>query len=111
MADDLKPAIAPRRGLPVDVAKYQGMIDDPDLTEDQKRQFVEALWTILVAFVDLGFELHESDLACGNLAKDYDQVFGAEPHVVELESFLASKFETASVAADDGSQKESDDEI
>lgn len=40
MADDLKTAIEPRRCLTIDVAKYQGVIDDPDLTEDQKRQFV-----------------------------------------------------------------------
>lgn len=47
---------APRRPtLPLDVALYEGCLADRDLDEAQKRALLEALWTIIVGFVDLGF--------------------------------------------------------
>ncbi len=41
--------------LPFDPAKYLNYIDDPHLTDAQKKAFLETLWTIMSAFVDLGF--------------------------------------------------------
>lgn len=32
--------------------------DDKDIPEDQKREMIEALWSIIVGFVDLGWEVH-----------------------------------------------------
>lgn len=43
------------RTLTLDVEKYQTYLDDADLTGDQKEEFLKALWSIIVAFVDLGF--------------------------------------------------------
>ena len=31
---------------------------DSDWTQEQKVEFIEALWQIVVSFVDLGFDLH-----------------------------------------------------
>ncbi|WP_299632610.1 hypothetical protein [uncultured Roseobacter sp.] len=107
MPDDLTSKHGAHRALKIDVAKYQAMIDDPGLSEDQKREFIEALWTIVIAFVDLGFELHDTDLACGKLSHPDDPTFGSEPDVVVLETFLASKFESASAAVDAKNTKES----
>ncbi len=42
----------------VDVEKYKVFLDDPALTETQKEEFLQALWSIMVTFVELGFGVH-----------------------------------------------------
>ncbi|SCZ34169.1 hypothetical protein SAMN03080610_01648 [Afifella marina DSM 2698] len=44
---------APR--LSVDWQLYADALDKSDLTDDEKREFIETLWYIVVSFVDLGF--------------------------------------------------------
>jgi hypothetical protein len=61
--------------------RYAPMLDDPALSEDQKRAFLQALWNIIVAFVDLGFEVHPVQLACG-------QVRESEPKAAERDGDL-----------------------
>lgn len=53
----LKEAIQPESmgPLPFDPEKYLNYIDDPHLTDVQKTEFLQTLWTIMSAFVDLGF--------------------------------------------------------
>lgn len=36
-------------------AKYLNYVDDPHLTDAQKTEFLQTLWTIMSSFVDLGF--------------------------------------------------------
>ncbi|MGH1414827.1 MAG: hypothetical protein ACRBB0_15170 [Pelagimonas sp.] len=41
-------------------------IEESDLGDDQKRQMIETLWSIVLGFVDLGWELHAtSQETCG----------------------------------------------
>ncbi len=40
-----------------DVKKYQPYIDDFDLTDAQKQELLQTLWSIMVDFVDIGFEV------------------------------------------------------
>jgi hypothetical protein len=52
-------AVASRRpALTLDVARYEAMLADPALSEAERTAFLEALWGIVVAFVDLGFDIH-----------------------------------------------------
>lgn len=51
--------------LTVDVDKYQAMLDDSELTEEQKRRVLEDLWSIIVSFVELGFQVHPVQEVCG----------------------------------------------
>ncbi|MFD0917259.1 hypothetical protein ACFQ14_12635 [Pseudahrensia aquimaris] len=44
--------------LLIDYKKYESMLDESDLSEDQKREFLETLWSVIVGFVDLGFGVH-----------------------------------------------------
>ena len=41
-----------------DFERYKHFLDDHDLTEDQKRDFLQAVWTIVSEFVALGFGEH-----------------------------------------------------
>ena len=43
--------------LELDVARYGAAMEDLDLTEDQKRALLEALWAIMKSFVELGFQV------------------------------------------------------
>ncbi|MEO1405119.1 MAG: hypothetical protein AAFV54_01340 [Pseudomonadota bacterium] len=55
-----------RRALTLDVERYQRYLDVADIGDDEKRAFIEALWTIIVNFVDLGFEVRPEN-PCGKL--------------------------------------------
>jgi hypothetical protein len=52
--------------LTVDVEKYQAFLDGADMTEAQKEEFLQALWSIIVSFVDLGFGVHPLQAVCEN---------------------------------------------
>ena len=47
-----------RPALKLDVERYEKMLNDCDLTEQQRQDFLETIWTIIVGFVDLGFDIH-----------------------------------------------------
>lgn len=40
-----------------DIAKYAGELGDLDITEDQKRELLETLWSIMRSFVEMGFDV------------------------------------------------------
>ncbi len=52
--------------LTIDCERYDQYLDDSDLTDAEKRQFLETLWSIIVSFVDLGFGVHPVQQACAN---------------------------------------------
>ncbi len=59
-------ALVPAKGsLTVDVEKYQAFLDGSGMTDAQKEDFLQALWVIIVNFVDLGFEVHPAQEVCG----------------------------------------------
>lgn len=51
--------------MTLDVEKYQAYLDDADMTEAQKNEFLQALWSIIVSFVDMGFGVHPLQEVCG----------------------------------------------
>ncbi len=60
MIEQNKPDVIPttRPALKLDVERYEKMLNDCDLTEEQRQEFLETIWTIIVGFVDLGFDIH-----------------------------------------------------
>jgi len=46
------------KALTINYELYEKYLEDSDLTETQKRQFLDALWSIIVSFADLGFGVH-----------------------------------------------------
>ena len=44
-------------GMDADIAKYAGELDDLDITEGQKRELLETLWSIMRSFVEMGFNV------------------------------------------------------
>lgn len=66
----------PKKTLKVDIEKYQAWLDDPALSEQQREQMLEALWQIILCFVDLGFGVSPLENACGQVAES-DSFCGA----------------------------------
>ena len=48
----------PKPTITLDVDLYQQMLDDTNLTDAEKREFLETLWHIIVEFVQLGWGVH-----------------------------------------------------
>lgn len=82
---DVAPTGPPR--LTIDWDLYGRYLEDSDLSDAEKRQSLEALWSIVVSFVDLGFGIHPVQLATGNSCEQS----------AEIRAFIA--FENASVVS------------
>ncbi|EKE68461.1 hypothetical protein [Oceanibaculum indicum] len=60
-----------RKARPVitfDYSLYEHYLEDSDLTEDRKREFLETLWNLIVELMSLGYEAHpvqQAQDACG----------------------------------------------
>ncbi|ADM09227.1 hypothetical protein PB2503_05782 [Parvularcula bermudensis HTCC2503] len=64
---------AERPIIEVDYDRYAAYLDEADLSEAQKREFLETLWNIIVGFIDLGFGVHPAQQArspCGQLPEN-----------------------------------------
>lgn len=82
--------------LRVDIDKYQHHFEDTDLTEPQKRDVIEALWSIVVSFVELGFDVQQVQHACGKVPESASLGPIPAPDEVQLDITKATrKFEDA----------------
>ncbi|MCR9123993.1 MAG: hypothetical protein NXH91_17160 [Phyllobacteriaceae bacterium] len=64
---DLREHFAPYAApeVTVNFANYREFLKDMDMTEDQKAEFLQALWDIVTGFVELGFGTHPTQEAGG----------------------------------------------
>ena len=44
--------------LTIDVDYYKRFLDEAEIPEDQKTELVQAIWSIITSFVQLGFGVH-----------------------------------------------------
>lgn len=44
--------------LEIDYDLYMKMLEESEWDDEQKREFIETMWSIIVSFVDLGFGIH-----------------------------------------------------
>jgi len=58
--------------ISIDYALYEQYLEGMNLTETQKREFLDTLWHIIVNFVDLGFGVHPLQQAMAE--KDCDKI-------------------------------------
>lgn len=68
--------------ITVDTEKYAAFLDEAEMTDAEKEKFLQALWEIIVSFVEFGFGVHPLQEVCG---KDADGTFqGAQDSVNAL---------------------------
>ena len=58
-------ALSTRPVVTVDLEKYQAMLATVDLSPQQKEDFLRAMWSIMMTFVELGFGVHPLQEVCG----------------------------------------------
>lgn len=60
--------LRPDHAVLIDYERYKHFLEGADLTDDQKKEFLEALWSIIVQFVSYGFGVHplqDVKMSCG----------------------------------------------
>ena len=55
--------------IQLDPSKYLGDMDDFDVSDEQKLALLEALWSVMRSFVELGFSLKD----CGQLTDIFNE--------------------------------------
>ncbi|ATG48830.1 hypothetical protein CEW89_15390 [Celeribacter ethanolicus] len=61
---DFNPETAPPR-LTIDWDAYLPFFENEEISDQDKQELIEALWAIVVSFVDLGFGVHPVQHVCG----------------------------------------------
>ncbi len=89
----------------VDYERYAHLFDDPALTEEQKREFAQTLWSIIVEFASLGFGIHplqQAQTPCGKLREKLSKPPLKAPDALYLKhQFLTQHFrELEGIAAE-----------
>ncbi|WP_208347483.1 hypothetical protein [Pseudaestuariivita rosea] len=62
-----------RPSLSVDWEVYAAMLEESDMPLEQQKELVETLWSIVVMFVDLGFDLDPVQQICGEDQEALDE--------------------------------------
>ena len=60
--------------------RYQQYLDGSDLNDAEKEEFLQALWQIIVGFVELGFGVHPTQEVC---VKDAGKLSASAKHPVD----------------------------
>lgn len=68
----LSQATTSNRALQEDLREYLAFLDDTNLSEAQKIELLQTLWSIMSAFVDLAFGMDPVQQALPSVATDQD---------------------------------------
>ncbi len=69
--------------LTFDAQEYWHFVEDYDMTDKAKHKLLEAIWSIVVEFVDIGFGVHPIQQACGKLDGRSSNAAILEPGMVD----------------------------
>jgi len=79
------------RHLEVDVAHYEAYLDDPALSARERAEIIKSLWTIISAFVELGFSVHPTQQACGKVQNLLEPGDKSDSTEVQLDRHLQNR--------------------
>jgi len=60
--------------LTIDWETYGKYLDDSDLSDAEKREFLQTIWAIVVSAVDLGFGVHPVQQAAGDICEQQAEI-------------------------------------
>lgn len=88
--------------LSLDWQTFGKHLEASDLTDAQKREFIEVLWSLVVSFVDLGFGIHPLQLvmenSCEQQAEIAKFIASESPSVLSSTDRSTSEFNAAAKA-------------
>ena len=86
----------------IDYERYEEYLETSDLSDEQKRQFIAALWNVIVGFVDLGFGVHpvqQAQEVCGQHSKKTgNQAIPTDESVEWSSRLLTNNFDNAAAS-------------
>ena len=88
----------PNLAIQFDAKEFAHFLAESDWSEDQKLEYIQTIWTIVLQFIDMGFGIHPLQQACGQFdatavlcgIADSDALKSPHPH-------LCQEFESAGV--------------
>lgn len=88
--------------LTLDVEKYLSQLEDWDISPEQKTEFIQTLWNILVSFAELGFEIHPAQLAqkAGELSVQKPPKLSEKPRVLGSDMLCFNPISSARIASE-----------
>ncbi|KZD12408.1 hypothetical protein [Oceanibaculum pacificum] len=110
--DNIGGELLPPPVITVDYDLYAHYLEESDLSEDQKREFLQALWNLVVSFVSLGFGVHPAqqvEIACGKLFKSSSKPLRAESDRRQCEDQHRIKILANGADPEAGKRKEGSD--
>jgi hypothetical protein len=66
--------------LTIDVSLYQHYLDDSDMSEAEKNEFIQTMWNLVCEFVMIGFKIHPIQQGYQKCGKDEKQ--NIAPHAL-----------------------------
>ena len=82
-----------KRVITVDVEKYQHFLDGSDMTDAQKEEYLQTLWSIIMNFVELGFGVHPLQEVCGQIAENGGESADPDSDALKSEEHEEKKYE------------------
>lgn len=59
--------------LDVDLMAFAHHLDASGLSDEQKQEYLGIFWNLAMAFVDLGYGINATQMACGHLTKSFEK--------------------------------------
>ena len=73
--------------LTIDVSLYEHYLDDSDMSDAEKNEFIQTMWNLVCEFVKVGYAVHPLHLeheTCGK--EDYKSLPKRNSHSSQIES-------------------------
>lgn len=85
----------------VDYAHYAKMLDHPDLSDQQKKEFIDCLWNLITEMIYLGFEVlpYEEDQDISHEDRFENMLERMRPNMVNLRTDQSNKTPNKSPAS------------
>lgn len=107
---ELPSAASDKPVITVDYDRYAHYLDGTDLTDEQKQEYLQALWSIIVEFVSLGFSVHplqQAENACGKFEENSsNSALEATDQLYLDHKILSENFQDLAAPLNDAGQKE-----
>jgi len=92
-----------RPTLTLDVAKYEAMLDAPELSAEDRKDILDTLWMLICSFVDLGYQIQPAE-TCGQVPQLRAETGTCARNAIECSGTLGTAFENAPASQSKGAK-------
>ena len=97
--------------MKINVEHYQRYLDDTNISDDEKEELLETLWSIICELVELGYGVHPLQENCGESNKEVANSSLLSPDMLDLHNLKLSEHFTDKAHSKSGATgKESKDD-